>query len=96
MEDADDFWFDPALAVFLLAIALVGALIFLQYRLIARTEGPFRWLAAAPSLILALFVLLNLIAPSNIWPIALVFWMAIAFVVHFAAWFLLRLRRPQL
>ena len=93
MEDADDLWFDPALAVFLAAVALFGTLIFLQYRLIARTEGALRWLAAAPTLVLVVFVALNVIAPSNIWPIALVFWTAIAFVVHFAAWFLLRLLR---
>lgn len=95
MDDTDDFWFDPALAVFLLAVALFGTLIFLQYRLIARTEGVLRWLAAAPSLMLVAFVVLNVIAPSNIWPIALVFWTMIAFVVHFAAWFVLRLlQRP--
>jgi len=95
MNDADDLWFDPAQAVVLVAIALFAALIFLQYRLIMGTEGPLRWLAAAPSLILAAFVLLNIIAPSNIWPIALVFWTVIAFAVHAAAWFLVRLlRRP--
>jgi hypothetical protein len=95
MNDADDLWFDPVQAVVLVAIALFAALLFLQYRLIIRTDGRLRWLAAAPSLILAAFVLLNVVAPSNMWPIALVFWTVIAFAVHSGAWFLVRLlRRP--
>jgi hypothetical protein len=43
-----------------------------------------------PSLILAAFVMLNLIAPSNIWPIALIFWAVIAFGVHFVVWLIVR------
>jgi hypothetical protein len=88
--EADDFFIDPGLVVVLLGVAILVALIVLQYRLIARTEGFLRWLAAVPSLILAAFVMLNVIAPSNIWPIALIFWAVIAFGVHFVVWLIVR------
>jgi hypothetical protein len=84
-----DFIFDNDLFM-VIAIGIPIALIVVQWRLIARTEGPLRWLAAAPSLILVAFVVLNVISPSNIWPIALLFWTAIAFGVHLAAWLLLK------
>ncbi len=90
-DQAIDFIFDSDWLFMLVVLAVPIALIALQWRLIARTQGPLRWIAAAPSLILALFVVLNVIAPSSIWPIALLFWAAIAFAVHFAVWLLLKL-----
>jgi hypothetical protein len=89
VDRAIDFIFDNDLFM-VIAIGIPMALIVMQWRLIARTEGPLRWLAAAPSLILVAFVVLNVISPHNIWPIALVFWTAIAFGVHLAAWLLLK------
>jgi hypothetical protein len=89
VDRAIDFIFDYELFM-VIAIGFPIALIVMQWRLIARTEGPLRWLAAAPSLILAAFAVLNVISPSNIWPIALLFWTAIAFGVHFAVWLLLK------
>jgi hypothetical protein len=89
VDRAIDFIFDNDLFM-VIAIGIPMALIVMQWRLIARTEGPLRWLAAAPSLILVAFVVLNVISPNNIWPIALVFWTAIAFGVHLAAWLLLK------
>jgi hypothetical protein len=89
VDRAIDFIFDYELLM-VIAIGIPIALIVMQWRLIARTEGPFRWLAAAPSLIIAAFVVLNVISPSNIWPIALLFWTAIAFGVHIAVWLLLK------
>jgi hypothetical protein len=88
-DRAIDFIFDYELFM-VIAIGIPIALIVMQWRLIARTEGPLRWLAAAPSLIIAAFVVLNVISPSNIWPIALLFWTAIAFGVHIAVWLLLK------
>ena len=89
VDRAIDFIFDYELFM-VIAIGIPIALIVMQWRLIARTEGPLRWLAAAPSLILAAFAVLNVISPSNIWPIALLFWTPIAFGVHFAVWLLLK------
>ena len=88
-DRAIDLIFDYELFM-VIAIGIPIALIVMQWRLIARTEGPLRWLAAAPSLIIAAFVVLNVISPSNIWPIALLFWTAIAFGVHIAVWLLLK------
>ena len=85
----DDFPYD--LAVVIAAAALVIGFAVAQYRLIARTDGLLRWFAAAPSLIIALFVVLNVVSPSNVWPIALVFWLLIAFAVHLVVWLILRL-----
>jgi hypothetical protein len=85
----DDFPYD--LAIVLAAAALVIGFAVLQFRLVSRAQGSLRWLAAAPSLIIAAFVVANVISPSNIWPIALVSWLAIAFAVHFAVWLILRL-----
>jgi len=89
VDRAIDFIFDNDLFM-VIAMGIPIALIVMQWRLIARTEGPLRWLAAAPSLVLAAFVVLNVISPSNIWPIALLFWTAIAFGVHIAVWLLLK------
>lgn len=89
VERIIDVIFDSGLFMFV-ALGVPIALIVMQWRLIARAQGPLRWLAAAPSLILAAFVVLNVISPSNIWPIALLFWTAIAFAVHFAVWLLLK------
>jgi hypothetical protein len=72
VDRAIDFIFDNDLFM-VIAIGIPIALIVVQWRLIARTEGPLRWLAAAPSLILVAFVVLNVISPSNIWPIAPLF-----------------------
>jgi hypothetical protein len=94
-DQAIDFIFDSDWLFMLVVLAIPIALISLQWRLIARTQGPLRLLAATPSLIIALFVVLNVIAPSNIWPIALLFWTAIAFGVHVAVWLLLKfIQRP--
>ncbi len=89
MDRAIDFIFDNDLFM-VIVLGIPIALIAMQWRLIARTQGPLRWLAAAPSLIIALFVVLNIISPSNIWPIALLFWTVIAFGVHCAVWLLLK------
>ena len=83
-----DFIFDSGLFI-IIAFGIPLALILMQWRLISRTQGALRWLAAAPALILAAFVVLNVIAPSNIWPIALLFWTLVAFAVHFVVRFLL-------
>jgi hypothetical protein len=95
VERIIDVIFDNDLLFMVVALGTPIALIAMQWRLIARTRGPLRWLAAAPTLIIVLFVVLNVIAPSNIWPIALLFWTAIAFVVHVAVWLLLKfIQRP--
>ncbi|MCC6947048.1 MAG: hypothetical protein IT539_04700 [Bradyrhizobiaceae bacterium] len=84
VENEDDFLLDPGQLLVLAGVAILIAFVWLQYRLITRMEGPLRWVAAVPSLIMALFVVLNVISPSNIWPIALIFWLVIALGAHFA------------
>lgn len=89
LDLAIDFLFDSG-AFMLVVLAIPLVLIVAQWRLISRTEGLLRWVAAAPSLILGLFVVLNVISPSNIWPIALVFWAVIAIGVHCVVWVLVK------
>ena len=89
LDQAIDILFDPD-AFMLIAFGVPLVLIVVQWRLISRTEGLLRWVAAAPSLILGLFVVLNVISPSNIWPIALLFWTAIAIGVHCVVWLLVK------
>jgi hypothetical protein len=72
-----DFIFDSGLFI-VLVFAIPLALVVMQWRLISRTQGVLRWLAAGPALILAAFIVLNAISPSNIWPIALIVWTLIA------------------
>lgn len=89
LDQAIDILLDPD-AFMLIAFGVPLVLVVAQWRLISRTEGSLRWVAAAPSLILVLFVVLNVISPSNIWPIALLFWTVIAFGVHCAVWVLVK------
>lgn len=93
-NETADFLIDPGQMLVLAGVAILVGFVVLQYRLISRTAGGLRWIAAAPSLIIAAFVVLNIISPSNIWPIALLFWLVIALGVHFAVWLLLKMVRP--
>jgi hypothetical protein len=84
------FFKDPAFVLMAASFTLLIGLGVGQIDLISRAEGGWRWVAAVPTLVIALYVLTNSAAPRSAWPEALMIWTAAAAVAHAVVWFTLR------
>src|SRR5690349_8866309 len=81
---------DPAFVLMAASFTLLIALGVGQIDLISRTEGAWRWLAALPTLVIALYVVTNSAAPRSAWPEALMIWSSAAALAHALVWLALR------
>lgn len=86
---------DPSFVLMAASFTLLIGLGVGQIDLVSRTEGAWRAVAAIPTMVIALYVVLNIEAPRSAWPETLMIWTVVAAVVHLAAWFVLRLRDGQ-
>ena len=84
------FFPDPAFVLMAASFTLLIGLGVGQIDLVSRTEGAWRWVAAIPTLVIALYAVTNTGAPRSVWPATLMMWSMAAAVAHGVIWFVLR------
>lgn len=84
------FFQDPVFVLMAASFTLLIGTGVAQIDLVSRTEGLWRWVAAVPTMVIALYVVTNTGAPHSAWPEALAIWSGVAAASHGVVWFALR------